>query len=1086
MGGQIMLKDANALRVTDSRLFIAGLLAVVFTFGILVPAKAQTFRGGISGTVVDTAGATLPGATIKIINKATAAERIVQTGSDGNFSVTDLPLGLYTVEVGLQNFQATRVSDVEVSASQVTNLELTLRVGTVNETVDVKAESVVKIDTSSATLTWLIGPKQVRELPLNGRDYRQLVQLVPGAGGAAASTGAAPSINGSRPRGNNFQIDGVNNNDTFQNLAAANQNGLGAIAGTLLPVEAIDQFSVQSNAGAELGRNSGGAINLVIKSGGNDVHGSAFYFNRNEALAANSPVALPDSPVRKVRNHQYGGSVGGPVIRNRTFFFLAFEAQRGNIGNALLTTTPSIAWVNSVRPILSRYNVPVNPVSLNIVGVYPGRDAPAVANNFLNSDDSTYKSDNGIIKIDHTFSQNYNISARYWGGTGEQVAFAAASPFTPYFQTNLPRAHNYSIVQNSIFKPNLLNSLVFGVNYYKLLLDITDKSVDVEQLGLVTGSPVSGLPGIAVSGFGRLGGGALPPAGRDDLSFQLTDTATYLKGNHELKFGFDLRRGRVNVYYKSNLRGTLVFDGSRGPWRTDATVTTTQRALADLLAGFVRPTNGATIIRGNPERYYHHNSLDGFAQDTWKVSQRLTLTLGLRYNYNTPVYDDADSLTNFIPDRGFVTVGRDIATLYPKDLNDFSPRLGFAYALGKDDKTVLRGNYGLFYDLPANTFFSVSNAGNGAATGLGNNPAGPNPVFTVGVGGAAGNTTPDIVSGVPVFGGAVPRPPFGAFAVSQGFRTPYVHNFGLNVQREMTSRTVLQVGYAGSLGHKLSLTRNINSALPGIGSVQSRRPFNSIFPQLSAINMLETTANSHYHALQVSLNQGMWKGLATQLFYTWSHTIDTASDARARVPTNSYNIRNDRGNADFDLRHNFRASLTYDIPVFSESLPKRLTQGWQANAIMGFTSGQPINITAGLDRSGNGDGFDRVDLIGDPFAGVVQAQNQIGRRYFNPAAFALPAIGTFGTLGRNALYGPGFKVVDVSLFKTTKLTERVALQFRAEVFNVFNFVNWANPGTIFVSSTNFGLMTDTRFGGDAPGIGQGEPRNVQLALKLVF
>ncbi|HEX9004337.1 MAG TPA: TonB-dependent receptor, partial [Blastocatellia bacterium] len=520
-------------------------------------------------------------------------------------------------------------------------------------------------------------------------------------------------------------------------------------------------------------------------------------------------------------------------------------------------------------------------------------------------------------------------------------------------------------------------------------------------------------------------------------------------------------------------------DGTRGPW---SNLTVAERAVADFLAGFTTPANGAQIVRGNPRRTYRQNSGDGFVHDTWKVTQNLTLNGGLRYTYNGVLYDEENALTNFLPERGLVNVGRDIVHLYPRDLNNFAPRVGFAYSLGGAGKTVVRGGYGIFYDIPAVSFFVSNGGGNGAASGIGNNPGGPLPVFSLSLGGY------NLTQNVPVFGTANPAPPFGVFAVDQDFATPYVQNFNLNVQRQLAKATVLQVGYVGSIGTKLALTRNINAPLPGTtGTAQARRPFNALYPTFGSISLLESTVTSSYNSLQVSLTQNNWHGLSGVFAYTYGHAIDTSSEARSTLPANSYNIRNERGNSAFDVRHTFRGSFTYDIPVFLGALPRRLTQGWQLNSILSFNTGTPINITAGYNRSLSGDNNDRVDLVGDPFA------NTGGNRYLNPAAFSVPrnatggaiADGRFGTLARNALYGPGFQSVDASLFKTTQITERVRAQFRFEVFNVFNLVNWANPVTNF-SSGSFGLLTNTRNGGSAPGVGLGEPRNVQLALKILF
>jgi hypothetical protein len=631
--------------------------------------------------------------------------------------------------------------------------------------------------------------------------------------------------------------------------------------------------------------------------------------------------------------------------------------------------------------------------------------------------------------------------------------------------------HNFSVVQNSVLGPKLINQAVIGVNYFKQTFDIADISADPVALGLNTGSGVGGAPTINISGFSLVGGTGILPAGRIDTTWHITDTVSWEIGDHQLKLGGEARSAYLDIYYESRKRGVFNFDGTRGAqW---ATLPSAERAVADFLAGFTTPANGAQIVRGDPERTYRQNSVDFFAHDVWKITPALTLNFGARYTYNGALHDQEEALTNFAPELGLVQVGKDIPRLYQRDLNNLAPRVGFAYSLGGNDKTVIRGGYGIFYDIMAVSFFVSNGGGNGAASGIGNNPGGPLPVFSQSLAGY--NLTPN----TPVFGSANPAPPFGVFAVDQNLRTPYVQNFNLNVQRQLARSTVLQAGYVGSVGTKLALTRNINAPIPGTtGSAQQRRPFNARYPNFGAISLLEASATSNYHSLQISLNQNNWHGFSGIFAYTFGHAIDTSSEARSTLPANSYDIHNERGNAAFDVRHTFRGSFTYDIPAFSNSLPKRLTQGWQLNSILSFNTGTPINITAGFNRSLSGDGNDRVDLVGDPFA------NTGGNRYLNPSVFRTNTVG-FGALARNALYGPGFQSVDAGLFKTTKITERVSAQFRFEVFNLFNLVNWGNPVTNF-SAPNFGQLTNTRNGGSAPGIGQGEPRNVQLALKILF
>ena len=915
------------------------------------------------------------------------------------------------------------------------------------------------------------------DLPLNGRDFKQILKLTPGVGNTAGPT----SVNGSRTRGNNWEIDGSDNNDGFQNFASVNQGGVAGIAGTVLPVDAIDELSVQTSGGADSGRNGSASINIAIKSGTNQLHGTGYDYMRNEALAANSPFAT-SSVKRQIRNNQPGFTLGGPVVRNKTFFFLSGELQRAIAGNSTAVTTPSAAWVALANQILARYSVPVNPVSLGLLTFFPASSltGPATGNNYLGTDPSKYNSYNGIVKVDHQINSANSIAARYMGGTGTQTALVNSSaPYEAYYQAAPMRVHNYSVVWNSILSPRAVNQLVVGYNYFKQTFNDADTSPNPAAVGLNTGvtdPALSGAPTINISGFAITG--ATQPIGRVDIVGQATDTLTWTLGRHQIKLGGEFRRAAYDIFYRSNQRGTFSFTGAQGPWASDPTVSSSLRALSDFLAGFVSATSGATIARGNLERFFRQNTVSGFIHDTWQFSPSLSLNAGVRWDHFAPLGDTANSLTTFLPAQGLVTVGQSggLSSLWPSSWKNFSPRLGLAYTPGKDQKTVLRAGYGVYYDTPALSFFAANTPGNGAAAGVNGNPAGPSPVYNLTRYGFT------LVSGQPVFP-ATPAPPFGAFSVNPSFRIGYVQNFNANIQRQLASNTVLQVGYVGSLGRALPVTLDINEALPGTGSVQSRRPYNALYPSLGAINELQSVANSNFNSLQVALNQKLWRGLSGKLSYTWSHSIDDASDARSVLPAESFNLANERGSSSFDLRHNLTAFLSYALPD-APHIPHVVGGGWQWNTLITAQTGSPVNITAGTNPSGSGDGTDRVDLVGNPFA-LTSTRSGTSVEYLNKAAFAAPAAGTFGNLGRNVIYGPAFFSIDPSLFKTFRLTERFSLQFRAEVFNVLNTANLANP-TATLSSAAFGLIGNTKNGSSAPGLGFGEPRNAQLALKLLW
>jgi hypothetical protein len=1048
-----------------TRLALAGLFAF--------SACAQTFVGNLAGITTDSSGALLPNAVLKLESPSTGLTRAAISSAKGEYLFVDLPVGAYTLTVSASGFQSKKIDKIDIAISKTTNLNVQMSLAQTQSTVEVAASSV-SVDTTSSSLTAVVNTSTVQDLPMNGRDFRQMIKLVPGA--SAATT----SINGSRTTGSNYQIDGADNNDAFQNVSAVNQGGVAGIAGTLLPIEAIDQFAVESNGGPDQGRNAGAQINVVLKSGTNDFHGSLFYFNRNEALASRSPLLAATSPKQVIRNNQFGFSGGGPIIRNKTFFFLAGEGQVALADNSILTTEPSAAWVSQATAVLAKYNVPVNPVALNLLNIWPSnvRTGAATTNNYLSNGQNTYNSFNGVMKIDHRFNEKNSMFVRYFVGTGTQTA-DVGSHIPGFFQVAPSHMHNISVADTAVLSASMVNVLTLGVNYFYQSFNDANTGINPIALGLNTGatSPVLvGSPKITITGFDYVG--ATSPEARIDTTGHLTDTLSYNSGRHALSFGGEFRRAVLDVGYDINERGTFTFDGSRGPWSTDPTVTGNLRNLADFLAGMPSNSNGATIAQGPLQRQYYQNSFDLWAGDTFRVNSHLTLNYGARYTYQGVLHDSRNSITNFIPGQGFVTPGQNGAgPLYPQDWNNLAPRFGFAYTPAKDGKTVIRGGYGIYYDVPALNFFTANTSlSNGGAAGVNANPGGSSPVYTLSV----KNVT--FAPGAAIFGSSTPTPPFGVLAVSQNFRTPYVQSFNLNVQRQLSGSTLLQVGYVGTVGRKLPVLLDINQ--PILENGVAVRPYAAQYPQLATIDMAESVTVSDYNSLQVSLRQQVWKGLAANFNYTYAHSIDDTSATRNTIPTDSYDLGFQKGSSTFDIRHQMTSFLTYDVPQLGHFAP-RLTKGWQLNSLLTFFTGQPVNILAGTNVSGTGENQDRVNLIGDPFSNVPVLTNTTARQYLNPAAFAKPAAGSFGNIGRDVLYGPGFGSVDFSVFKKIPITERVRAEFRVEIFNLLNRTNWANPN-VTLSSSSFGQLTSTLNGGSAPGLGFGEPRNTQVAMKILW
>src|SRR5215831_1411607 len=574
------------------------ILRAILVLSLSLPAYGQTFRGALSGAVTDSTGAALPGATAKLDNPATGLSRTVTASEIGDFFFADLPLGTYTLTVTLGGFETRRVDNIDIAVSKTTNINVQLGVERQQEVVEVSA-TAVNLETTSSDLSAVVSRREVQNLPINGRDFRQMIKLSPGV-----TSSASPSVNGSRTTSNNYQIDGADNNDAmFGGFPAQNQPGVAGIPGGFVPVDAIDQFSVQANAGADMGRQAGANINMVIKSGTNDLHGTVYFFNRNEDLASPAPTLAPGSRPQEIRNNQPGFSIGGPLIQNKTFFFLAGEIQLAIAGESILDTSPSDAWVQSAQGVLAKYNVPVNPVSMNLLTIYPAvsRNGPATAGNYLAQQINTYNSYNAIIKLDHRFNDSHSIAARYMGSTGTQIA-DVGSHFKDFFQAAPMHVHNFSVVENSIISPRLVNQVTLGTNYFLQTFQDNNLNFNPLAMGLntsVTGSNQIGSPTINITGFDYVG--ATQPAGRIDVTGHITNNLSYTIGRHQLKLGGEYRRSVLDVAYFNNVRGTFNFDGTRGPWSSDSTVSGSLKALSDFLAGEPSNSSGATIARGEQE-----------------------------------------------------------------------------------------------------------------------------------------------------------------------------------------------------------------------------------------------------------------------------------------------------------------------------------------------------------------------------------------------------------------------------------------------------------------------------------------------------
>ena len=1094
---------------------------------------AQNFRGSISGNVTDPSGAEVPGAQIVATDTATGnAHKTVSSGS-GDYAFTDLPLGSYTVTAMAQGFATIKVNKVPVSAGVVYSLPVKLTVAQSAQTVEVSAAGLT-LDTETSTQTTLLPTTTIQNTPMNGRDFTQLIAVAPGFAGYSA--GGSGSVNGTRANQVNWQIDGSDNNDLWHNLPAANQGGVTGIAGATLPLDSIEQFSQQTQSNADSGRNPGGSVNVVTKSGTNEIHGSLYYYNRNEFFAANSPFATPNNAGKVVknqlRNQQYGASIGGPVLRDKLFYFANYEKQQFIIASPASAVEPSIAYQNQALAVLNQYGVTANPVQQTVLNtLYPAYalQGAATGKNYSNASPTTGYSYNGVVKLDWQINEKNRLSGRGYGGQGSQTA-PVGTQIPYYFQTAPLHVYNYSAVLNSTLSDRMTNQLVAGVNYFNQLFYDANHSFDLTALGLDTGvgPGLSGAPGIAIQGFDSLAN-ATPPSGRNDITGLISDSVSFIVGRHTFRFGGEYRNAQVDEFYQRKQRGAFSYQGSQGPWadperavaaggqgapsacelatgsayagRNPIYTDGPTLALADYLAGC---TYSSSIVRGNTKRQVFVNTYDLYLQDAWQITPSLNINYGLRYGYLGPMHNDQQDLSVFRPELANLPVpgvafqGNQISSLYNPAHNNLAPRIGFSWQPSVSTNTVLRGGFGVFFDQPNLNPFLDNRPPNGGASGAESNPAGPNPAANLG---QSFQVIP--TNGSPLFPAGATFSPYAAdgttlarsynlFTVNPDFRSAYNYNYNLNVEEKLGPNLLLNVGYVGAEARKLLIIRDMNQAALGSSSLgvfaqNLTRPYGAQFPYYGVINEIDSAGTSNYNSLQATLKSRNWRGLTSQFSYTWAHGLDLMTSYRNAIPQNSFNLHGDYGNMDYDVRNTYTAFLNYNAPRLPG--PHWLGAGWQLNSLMTFRTGQPYSITSGTDTSGTGEGEDRASVSGPLAAGSRTITDHSGSLQWitnDNNSFSLPQ-NVYANQRRNQYYGPGYKDVDLSVFKSGHITERIAAQFRVEMFNLFNFTNLAPPDSTLSDGSAFGTIGQTlgSYNG-APGIGPGEPYNTQLALKIIF
>jgi len=1110
---------------------------------------AQTNKGELTGTVTDQSGAVIPDATVRITNPATGFVRETKTTGDGNYSAPSLDVGVYTVEVSAPNFQTARNENVKLNVGSTQGLDFVLQAGQVADVVTVTSEAPL-VQTETSERGSIISGREVTELPLSGRNFTQLATLTPGVarasnagvggsgpdarqfnngdpragsggpGGSnsqgdtptsrfARSGGASLTVNGQRPTNNNFSLDGVDNNEPQ----------FGSI-GVFPNPDAIAEFRVSTSVPpAEVGRASGAVVNTTTKSGTNEFHGSTYYYGQNSALNAFHPMLkrdraiaisrgdtfIPDKAVQQI--HEFGGTIGGPIFKNRTFFFFDYLGQRNNIPFPFTTTVPTARSRNGdfsefTRALIDPLTgqpfpgniIPANridPIARRILNLYPLPTAniinPGGGNaNYSSQRQNTEVIDNYGIKIDHRFSESNSLTGRF----NEQKLTNTRANFFP----NLPTAgfgageevgdtRQLVITDTHNFSPTLLNEFRFG---------LTRINIGINNCGVLGACGVSptfsmdvGIPNSNLGGPETTGGLGLGfTGGNGEAEFvgdgglfrakstnpYFADTVTIIKGNHVVKTG-----GEVRVRYLNTIcggcagfeKGAVGFDAGTGGGTGNA-----QGNALLAITGFSQrsKTLGGPFDLRTQEYGF-------FVQDDYKVNDRLTLNLGLRYDLlpgPTAPSEKNGRISYYFPEeRRVVMTGDSGDRLVELDKNNFGPRAGFAYAVNKEKTLVVRGGYGLLYTLD----------------GVDYPPAVRNPPFT---NISFANFT--LAQGPPLITTGIDpeNVPTGTnlFTVDRKQRNGYVHQYQLSMQYQFARDWSIDVSYVGNRSRNLLATFQLGSDGQGIARNRAGELLNSVL-------LYSNAAKSSYDSLQTQVQKRFSRSIQGQVSYTWGHTIDNAAgvfnglgdskNAGRQGPINPLDLDFDKGNSVLDIRHLLSANAIIDLP-FGKEQPylnqggaiDRLVGGWQINIIQNARSGFPFSVVCQC-------ALIRPSLVGDPFANVPNG------RFLNPAAFSTSVGATsvtnaagqtirFGSLGRNTFRGPSIYNTDISFFKNTTIFEGLRFQLGIEFFNFFNHTNLTVPnnntgdiGSDRDRPTGFGV-----FDGAYPG------RVIQYRAKFIF
>jgi len=1102
----------------------AGILLVT-AFILLLPrfASAQIDTGSVVGIVSDPSGAAIPGATVTLSNEASGVSRSVTTNGDGEYQFAAVIPGTYSVQATAQNFESAVSTHVEVDVQSRPAINFTLKVGTSSQVVEVSSITPV-LQTETADVGGVIQSEQINDLPLNGRRYSDLALLEAGIQRNQVNTSnAAPdrfSSNGNLETQNYFSLDGIDNNSGSTNLQESSVQVIQP------PPDALQEFRIQTRTySSEFGTSAGAIINASIKSGTNQFHGDVWEFLRNSSLDANTYFNnLNDVPRGHFTQNQYGATIGGPVIKNKTFFFGDFQiftsrqattvqsvvptpfmktgnftelsqtlhdsgvaGQAGCVGGNIVASGCLDSTATQLVALFPDPNIPSQVAKEGIPGSWNG------APNYQFQYSVPKDTQSWDVRIDHNLTSKSHLFGRY----SQYIISNQDPPWTSNFVAgNGDFATAYNIHERSValawdhtISSSLLNELRFGFNRDYAHSDPigvklgTSLAGDFGLTGIPVGPNTAGIPPIEINGLTRIGTSPWRPQFQISQVWQLLDNLSWLKGNHSFKFGYEFRRFSDNFLDIRAPQGEL---GINGIYTAAGSF-----GLPDFLLGDVDSTTFVTptVVHN----YTNGNSIYG--QDTWKIRKDLTLTLGLRYELFSPLLNRQNQLSNFSPANGgeLVTVAPNASgwferSLIHPDKNNFAPRVGFSYHPWS--RVVIRGGFGIFYQEGVRI---------GSESILALNPPA---VISYSLAQSLGSTTPifQLKDGFPIgdfTSTTVNLSQLQIRAQDPNQRTGYVEQGSFGPEFQVTQNVSLDVSYVGNFARKMNRLRDANQGIftgtfDSSGNPIDTYPYANLNTTSSSatgshafLELATNDGNADYNGLLVSLRHRYTKGMSYGASYTWSHLISDYVDnlTGGSRPQNAYNYAAERGDSMFDVRQRFVGYLTYELPVgrgkkylSQGGIASYILGGWQANTIVTKQTGTTIQLFAPDSSLSGGDHISRPDCVGDARAGA--SDNPRTGLWLNPAAFTLPGLGQFGNCGVGRYHGPGFTNTDISVFKIFPVREIMRFEFRAEFFNAFNHANFSNPGSFFAGGAGggFGIISSTI----------GDPRIVQFALKLYF